>query len=833
METFWQDLKYGARMLAKSPGFTAVAILTLALGIGANTAVFSVINAMLLRPLPYKEPDRLVMVWSTAVSQGIPLSNTAPPDYRAWRDQNRAFEGMAAFDYGSFNLSFPGQEPERVQGARITASLFPLLGVKPGLGRTFLPEEEQFGHHRVVTLSDGLWQQRFGSDPNIVGRGINLGGEIYTVVGIMPQGIPFFDNLPPVDLWVALAFPPGDNMNTRNNRFLVVIARLQPQATLEQAQAEMTTIARRIEQEYKENVGYSARVVPLREQLVENVRPALLVLLGAVGFVLLVVCVNVANLMLARALTREKEFAVRAALGAGRTRLIRQVLIESVPLGLLGGGAGILLAAWGMDSLISLVPSDLPRFNKIAIDGSVLAFTLGISLLTALLFGLVPAFQTTKADAYEALKEGARSATQSRRRGDLRRLLVVSELALALMLLIGAGLMLKSFALLRQVDPGFSANNVLTMQIPLPNAKYPLPDREHLYPQQAITFFEQLLERVEALPGVQAAGVSTTLPLRFGAGWNKYIRFEGRPAPTSLEQVPLVWFQLVSPHHFRAIGARLRAGRLFTELDNRQAPPVAIINEALARRFFLNEDPVGKTIVMNPPDNLLPPIPPGSPRAPRRMIIGVIADIKNISLNQEAQPEVYVPYMQCEAEGWFNSMRLAVQSTSDPRSLAAAVRAQVSAIDPEQPVARAATMGELLGQSLSRSRFNMLLLNLFAALALLLAAVGIYGVISSSVTQRTHEIGIRLALGAQPRDVLKLIVGQGMVFTLIGVGMGLAGALALSTLLMSSLLYSVSATDPLTFVVIALLLVGVALVACYLPARRATKVDPMVALRYE
>lgn len=827
------DLRYGTRVLVKNPGFTAVTLLTLALGIGANTAVFSVVNAVLLQSLPYRDPAQLVMVWTTMVSQGVPISGSAPPDYREWRAQNNVFSEIAAFTVRDFNLAAGRREPERVKGALVTASLFPMLGIQPQTGRNFTPQEEEWGRHQEVLISDALWESRFGRDREIVGKALRLGGESYAVVGVMPKGMPFFDDVPPIDLWVPLAFAPGDFFNTRGNHFLPVVARLKPGMSLDQAQAEMRAIAHRIELQFKENAGYGAKVVSLQEQLVSDYRTALLILLGTVGFVLLVACANVANLLLARAASREKEFAVRIALGAGRGRLIRQLLVESVLLGVVGGSVGLLLAFWGIGGLQTLIPSDLPRFNVIEVDRTVIAFTLGVSLLTAMIFGLVPAFHAAKSDVHHSLKEGGRgSSSGSPGRQRLRGLLVVVELGLALMLLIGAGLLLKSFYLLQQIDPGFNSKNVLTMQIPLPDSKYPQPTGGNLYPAKAISFYDQLVQKVESLPGVERAGVTTILPLGYGAGWGKYLTVESHPAPTSLDQVPIVRFQLSSPGYFRSIGMRLREGRFFTAQDIESAQPVAIINETAARRFFPNANPLGKVIYMSPPASLQPPPPPGSPETPRRVIVGVVADVKDTRLNLPPFPEVYAPYKQCEAEGWFNSLMLAVQTASDPLSFAASIRAQVSSLDSDQPVAEVASLDDLVGRSLSSQRFNALLIGLFAGLALALAVVGIYGVMAYSVAQRTHEIGVRMALGAEPRDVVRLVVGQGLRLTLIGLAIGVAAACGL-TRVAESLLFNVSATDPITFVAVSLLLAGIALLACYVPARRATKVDPLVALRYE
>lgn len=833
METLLQDFRYALRILFKKPGFTAIAVLTLALGIGANTAIFSVVDAVLLRALPYPDADRLVMLWSTMQSQGVPTAGSAMPDYREWRDQSQSFEGLGGFYYGDFNLSGANREPARVQGAYITANLFPVLGIAPALGRGFSSEEEQFGRNHVALLSNELWQRRYGADPRIIGRSVTLGGDTYTVVGVMPPGMAFFDNQPVVELWTPISFAPGDNFDTRNNHFVNLVGRLKPGVTLQQAQSEVSAIADRMAEQEKGNEGLGALLVPVREQLTGDVRLAVLVLLGAVAFVLLVACVNVANLLLARAAGREKELAIRASLGASRGRLIRQLMLESLPLGLLGGGAGLLLAVWGIEALVSMLPASVPRYNAITIDARVLVFTLGVSLLTTLIFGLLPAFQIARVDVQNALNESGRSGTSSRRQGRLRDMLVAVEMALALVLLIGAGLMIQSFMKLRQVDTGFSAQNTLTMRIPLPDSKYPVPQTLSSPTPTGLNFYDQLLERIKALPDVQAAAVSTMLPLGAGSGWGKFFSVEGRPAPPSIEQVPLVRFALISSDYLRTMGIALREGRAFTEQDTEKSQQVALINETVARRFFADEDPVGKTILMGPPESLLPPeAQTPENRAVRRTVVGVIADVKGSSLEQSGRAEVYVPYHQYRREGWTNGLMLAVRSSTSSEKLLSGIREQVTALDADQPVTNVATMEERLSKSLAQARFSMLLLGLFAGVALLLAGVGIYGVMSYVVTQRTREVGIRMALGAQASDVLRLVVGQGMKVAFIGIGIGLIAAVAL-TRVMRTLLFGVSTTDPLTFTIISLLLAAVALGACLVPARRATKVDPMVALRYE
>jgi putative ABC transport system permease protein len=833
MNSLLQDLRFGSRMLVKNPIFTLIAVVTLALGIGANTAIFSVVDAVLLRPLPYPEANRLVFLWSTMNSQGVPISGSALPDYYAWRDQNHVFDGLAGFFNGDFNLSSEGSAPELIQGAYITANLFQVLRVSPSLGRLFTTEEEQFGRHRVVLLSYGLWQKHFGGERGIVGRDIRLAGESYTVVGVMPRGLPFFDNLPEVELWTPISFAPDDNMATRNNHFVNLVGRLKPGVTPQQAQLDVSAIAKSMEEQYTSNKGLGASVVPMQEQIAGDSRKALLVLLGAVAFVLLVACVNVANLLLARASAREKELAIRASLGASRARIVRQVVIECLPLGLIGGLLGVLLAVWGIDLLSSLLPASLPRGNAIGVNSRVLIFTFALALLTILIFGLLPALQAARSDVRESLNEGGRSGIGSRKQGRVRRLLVIAEVALALVLLVGSGLMLRSFIKLRQVDVGFSAHNVLTMRVPLPQAKYLIPlSIDDPRDPAGLPFYEQLVTRVKALPGVQAATAATILPLGAGDAWGKFLSIEGR-TETSIDKVPLVRFALVSPDYFQTFGISVRQGRSFATEDKSNSQPVAIINETLARRFFANEDPIGKTIWMGPPENLLPPEDqtPNN-RANRRTIVGVVSDVKGGTLNRPTPSQVYAPLTQYRREGWSNSLMLAVQTTTPPETLTSAIREQVRSLDLDQPITSVKTMDQLLDRTLSEAKFSLLLFGLFAVVALVLAAIGIYGVMATAVTQRTHEIGLRMALGAQKRDVLRLVIGQGMMPVIVGIVAGLASALAL-TRLMSSLLFGVSATDPMTLALITVLLGAVALLACYLPARRATKVDPLVALRYE
>ena len=807
METLWQDLRYGVRMLLKKPGFTFVAVLTLALGIGANSAIFSVVNAVLLRPLPYQDPERLALVWWSVPKLSLDVMPASAPDFNDWKNQNQVFERLAALEGLSFNLTGEG-EPERVQGAAVSADLFPLLGVQASAGRTFSAEEEQPGRNKVVVLSHNLWQRRYGSDPKLIGQAIALNGESYIVTGVMPPGFRFPEGAEEINVWVPLAFD-ADVMSRRGHRYLIVVGRLKPGITLQQAQTEMNVVASRLAQQYPDtNTGWGIKVASLHAELTEDIGPALLVLLGAVGFVLLIACANIANLQLARATARQKEIAIRLALGASRFRLIQQFLTESVLLAVLGGALGLLLALWGVDALVHLLPADVPRLEQVGIDTYVLGFTLLVSLLTGIFLGLAPALQATKPDLTEALKEGGKTLMGSLRRSRVRSLLVISEVALALVLLIGAGLMIESFQHLRKVNPGFNPENVLKMDLALPEQKY-----AEDYQQAA--FFQQLLEKVESLPGVLSAGVSTNPPLTDDS--KSDFSIEGRP-PQAQGGEDAASYGSVSPNYFRALGIPIVKGRAFTEQDTSQSTPVVIISETMARRYWPDEDPIGKRLKQGDPED----------PDPWLTIIGIAGDVRRYGLDEDLKPEIYFPYLQKPSP----AMALVVRAFTSPTSMVAAVRNQVQAIDKEQPVYDVKTMDQLLAESVASRRLSMLLLGIFAALALVLSAVGIYGVISYSVSQRTHEVGIRMALGAQPWDILRLIVKQGMVLVIIGLLVGLAGAFAM-TRVMSSLLYGVSATDPLTFIGLSLLLAGVALLACLIPARKATKVDPMVALRYE
>ncbi len=813
METLWQDLRYGFRMLARNPGFTAVAVLTLALGIGANTAIFSVVNAVLLRPLPYEEPERLVMVWNELTKEGLPQLWFSEPELIDYRQRQQSFEGMAAFSGGGGNLTGRG-EPLRVTAANVSANFFPLLRVDAFLGRTFTPEEDTPGNDRVIVLEHGFWQRRFGGDPAIIGETVSLSDNPYTVIGVMPSGFTFPDGT--VDLWTPLAIDTADP-NGRGSHYLRVLARLKSGVTFEQASADMHNIAKQMEQDYPDyyrpDRAWNTYLIPLHESEVGEVRPALLVLLGAVGFVLLIACTNVANLLLARAAVREKEVAIRAALGAGRLRIVRQLLTESVLLALLGGSGGLLLAMWGTDGLVLLSPAGLPRLNEIAVNEWVLGFTLLVSVIAGVLFGLVPALHASRPDLHNTLKEGGRSAAGAGHHR-LRGLLVVSEVALSLVLLIGAGLMIKSFYRLLQVNPGYRTENVLTFRLALPSARYA---ENH----QVVGFYERLLEKISALADVRTAGAVSHLPL--GGAYSSGSVFVEELPPSS-PHFPFGYFEsdrrYTTPGYFRAMGMNLLKGRLLEESDHAEAPLVTVVDESFARRAWPAEpNPIGKRVAVNQ-------TPDGEPLW--RTVVGVVRHVKNYGLDTEGREQIYFPHAQFP----ISTMFVTVRTGGDPVVAQAAVRNQVAALDPSLPLFNVATMEERLAESVAQPRFNVLLLGIFAAVALVLAAIGIYGVISYSVSQRTHEIGIRMALGAQPRDIFRLVVGQGMVLTLIGVGVGLAASFALTRFL-ESLLFGVSATDPVTFAGVALLLAAVALLACYVPARRATRVDPLVALRYE
>ncbi|HEU0179807.1 MAG TPA: ABC transporter permease [Blastocatellia bacterium] len=803
MKTLWQDARYGLRMLLKKPGFTLTAVITLSLGIGATSTIFSFVNGVLLRPLPYRDSERLVLLDEIAGKRGNAPMGVSPLNFLDWREQNRVFTGVAAFDDGGYSLTGSG-EPERLSGASISYNTFEILGVAPILGRTFTAEEDRPGSDLVVILGHGLWERRFGANPEVIGQKITLNNRSRTVIGVMPPDFKF----PEVaELWAPLAIDTGHWARTDHG--WDAIARLKPGVTLDQAQSDITAVARHIEEQNPvTNKGMGVILIPLREGLVSSdYRRALWILMGVVGLVLLIACVNVANLLLSRASVRSKEVAIRTALGAGRWRVFRQLLTESMLLGFMGGALGWGLALWGLDLLLAAIPIDFPFWMKFNLDGRVLGFTAGVTLLTGLIFGAAPALQASKVDLNEALKEGARSASGAGRHRTLRSL-VVAEMALSLILLIGAGLMMSSFMRLQHTNPGLNPNNLLTARVELPEAKYNTPEKLQ-------AFFKDLLERVSALPGVQAAGAVSRLPLA-GGGWGRRMTVEDFPVLQS-GQTPVINHCVITPNYFHAAGIPILTGRDFTDADARDSMKVTIIDDRLAREYWPNQSPIGKRVRFGPPEN----------NEPWHTIVGVVGAVKNESLNLTQRKTVYLPYAQIA----INGMALAVR-VANPENLGPAIRGQVKAVDHDQPVIDVRPMTEVISRSVWQPRLYAILFGVFAAVAVALASVGVYGVMAYSVSERTREIGIRVALGAQRHDVLKLVVAQGLTLALIGAGIGLAGALAL-TRLMQSLLFEVSATDPLTFAGLAALLTFVAMLACYLPARRATKVDPIVALRCE
>jgi len=810
IETLIQDLRFGARMLAKNVSFTLIAVMTLALGIGANTAIFSVVNAVLLRPLPFQDADRLMMLGTVDTRKGNGLGSVSYPNFADWRAQSGSFERLAAFRDRNFTLTGSG-EPVRLNGAVVSAELFTLLGVLPNLGRSFRTEEDNAGAS-VVILSHGLWQRRFNSDPQVIGRDVTLNNRSLTVVGVMPAGFQFPIAEESAELWTTIAYDSTGKSPMAANRgltYLHVIGRLKVGVTNAQAQAEMDTLAGRLEQQYPDSNSHQGiRLVSVLEQLVGDVRKPLWILFGAVGCVLLIACANVANLLLARATARRREIALRAALGASRGRLIRQLLTESVLLALAGSVCGWLLA-WGcIELLLSLGPENIPRLQDIRLDIRVFSFTLLISFLTGLVFGLAPALQAAKTELTESLKEGGRGGEGARGSG-LRGVLVIAEVAVALVLMVGAGLLLNSFWRLLQVDPGFDPRGVLTLSLSLPNSRYSV--------MQSGEFYQRLQSRLQTLPGVRAASASWALPLSSGNP-SINVDIEGQPAaPGAHNDVDC---NFILPDHFRALGIRLINGRDFTARDDVNGHPVVIINEAFQRRFFPNVEPLGKRI--------RPMVSIGSGQPEMREIIGVVGDVRSY-LATESQPEFFVSYLQLPITG---SLTLALRADGDPRNLLNVARAEAQALDKELPVFAVKTLDQHFSSAFASPRFNALALTIFAGAALALTLVGLWGVMAYAVAQRTHEIGIRMALGAQTHDVLKLVVKQGMRLALIGVALGLGGALAL-TRLIRTLLFGVSATDPLTFALIAFLLTAVALLACWIPARRATKVAPMTALRAE
>ena len=805
MDTMWQDLRYGLRMLAKTPAFTTVAVIALALGIGANSAIFSVVDAILIKPLPYKDPGGLVMVWESNPHRGHARNVVSPGNFLDWQVQNTVFEQMAALRDARLNLIGAG-EPEELRGQAVSANLFPMLGVNAMLGRTFSPEEDLPDRPPVVLLSQRLWERRFGGDSNIVGRSVNLGGNIHTVIGVMARGFQFLSNS--AEFWVPFGLDKSRDYRKTSGRYMVAAARLKTGVGLTQARSEMSDIAKQLEQDYPEfDKGWGVNVISLEEQISGDLRPALLVMLAAVGFVLLIACANVANLLLARATSRQREIAIRTSLGAGPWRLIRQLLTESVLLGILGGALGLLLAQWGVRALVALAPRNTPRLDEITLDLRVLGFTFLIACATGVLFGLAPALLATRTNPNKSLKEGARPGAGSGRARMLPNSLVALEVALSLVLLIGSGLLIRSFVQLTGVNPGFQPENLLTARVLLPGSQYDGRKR--------VDFFQRALQRIEPLPGVRAASAISFLPfgdLRSATGFT--IQDRPEPAPG---QRPVTDVRVVHPNYFRTMGTPLLKGRDFDRRDTPDSPRVFVINQALARKYWPDEDPIGKKISVAMDDE-----------NPYGEIIGIVADVKDQKLDADVLPTVFYPHAHLQ----MSIMSVVVRIAGDPAPVAQALTQVIRSLDPNQPVAEVRLMEEVISASVLRQRFNMVLLAVFAGTALVLAAVGIYGVMSFFVTQRTHEMGIRMALGARRGDVLGLVLRQGMAVALIGVALGLSGAFVMTRAL-SSLLFSVKATDPITFSGVSLLLALVALAAIYFPARRATKVDPMIALRYE
>jgi putative ABC transport system permease protein len=803
MNTLWQDLSLGARMLLKRPGFTLTAALTLALGIGATTAMFSVVNGVLIRRLPYRDEARVVVLWQNNLKNGVDREETSPANFFDWRDRAQSLDIVSAAEPFAFNLSGTG-EPETFRSWIVTAGFFDALNVLPLYGRTFLPEEYEAGKGQVIVIGYGLWQRRFGGDPNLVGRQFTLNGQPHTVIGILP---PEFQYPPGRELW-APRQPRNNDRQVRGASFIRVVGRLKPGRSVAEAQAEMNNIAAQLAGEYPQtNAGAGVVVAPLREAVVGQARRGLLVLFVAVSLVLLIACANVASLWLSRMTERSRELAIRAALGAGRGRLLRQLLSECALLALLGCAGGALLANWLVDAIVAFGPRDLPRLNQIELNPTALGFAVAISLLTSLIFGLAPALQLLRPDLQESLRAEGRTMTGGRRQKRLRNLLVVSEIALALGLLVGAGLLTRSFIALLRVDPGFATERALALETMIGRNRNA---------EQRIALLEQTLPRVQSLPGVQAVGITSALPFHDNQVLTPAsVKIEGRAS--ALGQDPTAYVINVTPEYLRALGVPLLRGRELNQFDKADAAPVALVNNSMATRNWPTEDPVGKKITFAV-----------SGRALTCEIVGVVGDVRPNGLDSAPRFEIYLPYAQSPA----SLVTWVVRTTGDPLKELSAIKEKIREGNPTQTFLSIATMDQLVDRTITQRRFNLMLLGSFAALALILAAVGLYGLISYTTAQRTHEIGVRMALGARTGDVLRLVVGQGIKLALVGVLIGMGGALAV-TRLMRSLLFGVSAVDPLTFVVVEMSLTLVALAACWLPAWRATKVDPLMALRTE
>jgi putative ABC transport system permease protein len=817
LEETARDFRHAFRLLRRSPGFTAVVVLTLALGIGANTAIFSVINSVLLRLLPYHDPDRLVMVWESNSEHPNPHNTVSPPNFLDWQTRNTVFSHMAFIFDERENLTGNG-EPQEVVVQAVSTNFFSLLGVDPLIGPGFSPENGQPGHDNVVILGYGFWKERFAGDAAIVGKSILLNGHPIAVVGVAPQNFTWFVKDGSLvgakpQMWSPFVFPPSFHNHKDIGRFMTVAARLKPGVSYRQAQKEMTAIASELEREYPDSDGHwGVNVVPLRQQLSGDLRPALLILFGAVAFVLLIACANVSSLLLARAASREREMAIRTAIGASRWRIARQLLMESLLLALVGGGIGVSLAVWGTNALLAASPGNLLDLSSIPIDLRILLFAAGATVVAGLLFGFLPSYISAHSRISETLKEGGRGSSFSKRGGLARNAFVVAQLGLALVLLAGSGLLIRSFIRLIGVDPGFDTAHLLTFKVQLPRSQY---SSEKL----RLAFFQQLLARVGAIPGVRSASMESYPPLA-GLGAATGVRLLSQPQQ-SLADLPVADVRVVGPGYFTTMNIPLYSGRLFNAREMLEERHVVIVNQAFVDRYLYGVNPQGQKAAIYMKSLTESEIQPSE-------IIGVVGNIRQLGLAVAAEPAVYWQYPELA----YSAMTILVHTASDPWALVSALRNELQQLDPEQPMAGVATMDELLANSLSRSRFTMLLLGIFAALALALACVGIYGLIAYSVTQRTQELGLRMALGAQRRDVLRLVLAEGTRLTLLGVALGILAALALSRV-MATLLFGISATDPLTFAAVAGLLVFVALAACFIPARRATRVDPIVALRYE
>ena len=818
MNTLLQDLQYGLRMLLKHKSVTAIAVLTLALGIGANTAIFSVVNAVLLNPLPYREPDRLVAIWENVPTHG--RWRASPANFFDWKKQNTVFEDVVAFSGSAMTVTGDG-EPEQLIGARVSSGYFNVVGIEPLLGRSFAPEEHEPGKGQVVVLGHGLWKRRYGGDPNVVNRTVTLNGTGYTVVGVMPSGIyPVrpttsgtitFDEQQQ-DFLLPMSFT-AEWAGVRSAHVLGVLARLKPGISFEQAVTEMNTIGARLEQEHQANRGEGIIVSQFMNEVVGDVRPALLTLLGAVALVLLIACANVAGLLLAQHAGRSKEIAIRAALGAGRGRLVRQFFLEGLLLSLLGTAAGIALASFGIKVLLQFVPAGVPRLAGVSLDWRVLGFTMLVALGTCLIFGLIPAWHASKPDLHTTLEQSGRTSGPGASRLRFRQVLVVFQVSVAVILVIGAGLLVKSFWLLQRVDPGFQPEGVLTAGLTLPVSKYSTPD-------QINGFHKQLMERISALPGVKTATIAYDHPLT--SNWLDSFEIEGRVVPAE-SRSQSANFVPVGPDYFDTVGLKLAAGRRFTALDDQDHPGVVLINQSFVKHYFPNENPLGQRLRLSAPARIW-----DNQKLTSFEIVGIVQDVKLAGLEAPSEPAYYVPASQAPLD----DMTLLVRTTTDPLSVVGGVRQAVWSIDPNQPISNVATLEKAVDDSIAQRRLNMLLMGLFGGLAMLLSAVGIYGLLSHAVTQRTQEMGIRMALGAQVGDVLKLVLKQGMLLALAGEVIGLAGAFAL-TRLIRGLLFGVTPNDATTFIAVVGVLTIVAFLACYLPARRATKVDPLIALRYE